>query len=452
MEKSVGVQVPLYPHGGREPEEGINTVQVTINTISEVEHEAEFEISGDELQPHFEKAYQEFRPKAQIRGFRKGKVPLPMIKQMYGEAIEQEALDDIANEIYRKAMEERNINPIGRPSMTDMDFKRKEHFRFKIKYEVKPQIALQKYKGILVEKPVHPVTDAEVEAEIQQIRRSNSTTLDAAEVTDTEYVVTADVQELDEAGSPLIGKKTPNARFYLADETLAGEIKTALAHAQMGGTYRATIESEHADHAHKNFLEFTVTRIQKVELPPLDAALVKKVTNDAASTPEGFRADIRNDLEKYWKGQSDARVNDGLANEIVRLHEFPVPESLVDAFQDSFVEEVKNRSKDKKLPKGFDEEKFRTENRAYAIWQAKWMLLKERIAEEEHLSVTDADIEALVEAEAARIGIGKDRLMEYYRKSNATTERILSDKIMSLLRENARITETPLSSEGKNPA
>jgi len=426
-------------------------VQVTINTISEVEHEAEFEMSGEELQPHFEKAYEKFRPKAEIRGFRKGKVPLPMIKQMYGEAIEHDALDDIANEVYQKTMEERHINPIGRPSMTDMDFRRKEHFRFKIKYEVKPEIVLQKYKGVPVEKPVHTVTDAEVDAEIQQLLRSNSTTVDAQEVADTEYVVTADVQELDEAGSPLIGKKTPNARFYLADESLTGEIKTALANAQTGGIYRVTLESQHEDHAHKNFLEFTVNRIQKVELPPFDEALVKKVTADKVSSPEEFRNDIRTDLERYWTGQADARVNDGLANELVRLHEFPVPETLVDAFQDSFVEEIKNRSKDKKLPKGFDEEKFRAENRAYAVWQAKWMLLKERIAEEEKLTVTDEDIAALVEAEATRIGIDKNRLMEYYRKSSAATERILSGKIMAMLKANARITETTSPNEEKRP-
>ena len=426
-------------------------MQVTINTISEVEHEAEFEMSGEELQPHFEKAYEKFKPKAEIRGFRKGKVPIPMIKQMYGEAIEHDALDDIANEVYQKAMEERHINPIGRPSMTDMDFRRKEHFRFKIKYEVKPEIVLQKYKGVAVEKPVHTVTDAEVDAEIKQLQRSNSITVDAQEVTDTESVVTADVQELDEAGSPLIGKKTPNAKFYLADESLAGEIKTALAKAQMGGTYRVTLESQHEDHSHRSFLEFTVSRIQKVELPPFDEALVKKVTSDTVSSPEEFRNSIRTDLERYWAGQADARVNDGLANELVRLHEFPVPETLVDAFQDSFVEEIKNRSKDKKLPKGFDEEKFRAENRAYAVWQAKWMLLKERIAEEEKLTVTDEDIATLVEGEAGRIGIDKNRLMDYYRKSSATTERILSDKIMAMLKANARITETTSPNEEKEP-
>ena len=71
-------------------------------------------------------------------------------------------------------MEEQNIHPIGQPTMVDMDFKRGEHFQFTIKYEVKPDITLEAYKGITVERPVHAVTDAEVEAEIQQIRRSSA--------------------------------------------------------------------------------------------------------------------------------------------------------------------------------------------------------------------------------------------------------------------------------------
>ena len=105
-------------------------MQVSITNLSDVQQEADIQLTQDDIQPKFERAYEKYRPKAEIKGFRKGKVPMPMIKQLYGEAIEQDALDDIASDFYRKAMEEKNIHPVGQPTIVDMDFKRGEHFHF----------------------------------------------------------------------------------------------------------------------------------------------------------------------------------------------------------------------------------------------------------------------------------------------------------------------------------
>ena len=416
-------------------------MQVSITNISDVQQEADIQLTQDEIQPMFERAYKKYRPKVEIRGFRKGKVPMPMVKQLYGEAIEQDALDDIASDVYRKAMEEKNIHPLGQPTVVDMDFKRGEHFHFKIKYEVKPDITLGTYKGIKVEKPIHIVTDAEVESEIQKIRRANSSTADAEAVTDTGYIVTADVQELDETGTPLIGKKTPGARFDLSDETLAPEICDALARAVTGETYRTKFESRHGEHSHSVHVALSVTGIQKVTLPPFDEQLVRKITGEKVTSVDEFRKNLRNDIERYWEEESLARLNDNIAKSLVEAHPFPIPESIVAGLLDSYVEDVRNRSRDRKLAKGFDEQKFREENRPSATWQAQWLLLSGRIAEAEKITVGDAEIEAVAEREAGKIGIEKERLLQYYRKSSSAANRILSDKLMAFLRSNARITE-----------
>jgi trigger factor len=416
-------------------------VEVTINTLSEVQQEADIEVSQEELAPHFQEAYERFRPKAQLRGFRKGKVPLELIKKLYGEAIEQDALDSIAETLYRKAMDERNIQPVGRPALTNMDFQRGSHFRFKITYDIRPDIKLKKYKGVSAEKLIHAVDDEEVDRETLQVRRSNSTRSPAERVTDSNHIVTAEVQELDDSGTPLIGKKQGEVQFDLSDTSLAEEVKTALQQAENGGVYRVTISSSDADRPQQTQLALTVTGVEKVELPELDDALVQKVTGGKLSTVDEFTQSIRADLTRYWEEQSNTRLRDAIADEIVRTHEFAIPDSMVDAFLDSFLEDIKNRSRDKTLPANFDEKKFREENRAYAIWQAKWLLLKERIAEEEGINVTDDDIVQLAGEEAQRVGLPKDRLVQYYKSSGAVKDRLLSDKVISFLREHAKIKE-----------
>jgi len=416
-------------------------VEVTINTLTEVQQEADIQVSHEELEPHFQNAYERFRPKAQLRGFRKGKVPMELVRKLYGEAIEQDALDSIAETLYRQAMEERGIQPVGRPALTDMNFQRGSYFRFKIKYDVKPEITLKKYKGISVEKAVHAVGDEEVDREILQVRRVNSAHSAVERVTDTDHIVTAEVQELDDSGAPLIGKKKTGVKFDLSDASLVDEVKTALQTAEKGGAYRVTMSSGEPDRPQQTQLALTVTEVEKVELPPLDDALVQKVTGGKISTLDEFTQTIRSDLTRYWEDQSNTRLRDAIADEIVRKHEFAVPDSMVDAFLDSFLDDIKNRSQDKTLPENFDEQKFREENRAYAVWQAKWMLLKERIGEVEDITVTENDIVQLAEEEAERIGVPKDRLAQYYKSSGAVRDRLLSDRVISFLREHSKIKE-----------
>jgi len=420
-------------------------LEVTITPLSDVEQQASIALTHEELQPHFAVAYERFRPKAEVRGFRKGKVPLDLIRKMYGEAIEHDALDGIADDAYRRAMEEHKVRPLGQPAMVDMDFKRGSHFKFTIKYEIRPDIALKPTSGITIDRPVHAVTNEELETELLQIRRSNAEKKPADHVTGTEAVVTADVQEVDETGTPLIGKKSSNMTFQLYDQSLTEEIRQALATAERGGTYRATLERKDGDQAQTMYIAMTVTDIQELQLPAIDEAMVTKLTGGRVTHPDEFKESVRNDIVRYWSEQSESHVRNALADEVVRMHEFPVPESLVEKFLDSFIEDIKSRSRGKSLPPGFDEKAFRQEQRANAIWQARWMLIKEQIAENEALDVSDAEIEQAAEADAGRIGLAKDKLLAYYKTSGSVRDRILSDKIMALLRERATIADRPMS-------
>jgi trigger factor len=417
-------------------------LEVTINMISDVQREADFLLNDADLQPHFEKAYKKHAPKVEIKGFRKGKVPMGMIKKMYGDAIEHEALDDIANDSFRTTMEERNIEPIGRPALVDMDFKRGGHFKFKIKYEVKPTIELKAYKGLRVEKLIHKVTDKDIDEETQRLRRIESSLLGVTLVRDeTDHVITADVQELAEDGMPLIGKKSKDAKFSLHDETLAPEIRDALRKAAVDETYRVRFESKHDDHEHKHHVAISVKKIERVELPEFDDGFVKKVTKEKVATKEEFLANLRKDLESYWVEQSERQVQDALVNEIVKSHDFEIPDALIRLYIESYLEDIKNRSKDRKLPQAFDMKKFYEANREYARQQAKWGLLRERIVEKENLNVTDQELEQLAEQEAPTLGMEKEQLLKYYKSYPGSTERVLSEKLMKLLRESATITE-----------
>ena len=420
---------------------GRNGLEVTVNHISGNEQEMEIIVSANELVPHFERAYEKARSKIELKGFRKGKAPIAIIKKLYGETVEQDSLDEISNDLYRQAVDEKNLEPVGRPTLVDLDYQRGEGLRFRVKYEVKPRFELKRYKGFNVEKMAHTVTEEEVAHEIDRLQRRNHTTEEVEAVTDDEHIVTIDLQELDDAGFPIIGKKNENARLYLADSQLFPEIKDAVKHTKVGNEHQVRIESSHGEHKHHTFVSLKVKKIEKVELPDFEDVFVKKITKGKIETVGQFRKSLREDLEKFWKEKSERQLSDAIVAEIIKQHDIPAPESMVRAILDSFIEEIRNQEPKKQLPKDFDEEKFRGENRAYAIRQAKWYLIKERILEVEKITVDDSDIEALAEQESNNIGIEKNRLVQYYKSSQVSHDKILSDKLMKFLKDNAKIRE-----------
>lgn len=418
-------------------------MEVTIQDLSEVSREVEIKATPEELQPHFNKAYADYRKKVEIRGFRKGKAPVDIIKKLYGDLIEHEALESIASDFYRQTIKEKNLKPIGEPTLIDLDFKHESGVKFKIHYDVRPEIVLKDYKGIEIEKVVHPVTEEDIEEEVLRLRRSNASFQEIDAAVDAEHIVTVDMQDVDESGAPIAGKRSPGVRFYLGDENLELPFKKALSNANKGGVYRVQFEHEHGDHKHNVNSELTVTKIEKIMTPELDQALVEKMTKGKTVSVEQFRADIRKDLEEYWKQQTERQVINSLTEEIIKRHEFQVPESLTRNVLDRLLEEMKNESPGKNLPDDFDVEKFNEQNRPYAVYQSKWALLREELIKSEAIDATDEDLAKLAERDAERMKIPIDRLVNYYKSSDQIKDRIIGDKLLKILTDSAIIKEVP---------
>ena len=424
-----------------ETQEKESQLNVNITNVNETRREIEIAVTLDELAPRFEEAYREYQPKVNLKGFRKGRVPLPIVKRLYGEAIEHDTVDKLIDDFYRQALEERNIKPVGKPVVIEHSYDRGAGARFKIHFEVTPEFELKGYKGIRVEKRRHTLSEEEVDHEVLRLRRANAITTPAEAATDDQFIVTADVQELDHTGFPVIGRKDKNVRFYLGGEDIDPELRDALMAARTGEERRVTLKSKHGDHEHETNLLLKVTSVAKFELPPFDDAFVDKVTKGKHTNVPSFLVMMRRDLAEYWESEAERRVDDAIVGELVRRHEFQPPDAVVDALLKSYVEDYAARQPGKKLLPDFDEEKFRSETRPRGVFQAKWILIRDRIIEAEHLVVDDEDVAALAEKESARMGIDRQRLVEFYKKSEQTRERILSGKITAFLRKHAEVTE-----------
>ena len=98
-------------------------MEYNVNEISMSEKEIEITLKYDEIKSDIDEEIKKQSKKLQVPGFRKGKVPPAMVKKLYGDALEYEASEKVANTRFWKIAESRELNPIGQPVMTDLDFK-----------------------------------------------------------------------------------------------------------------------------------------------------------------------------------------------------------------------------------------------------------------------------------------------------------------------------------------
>ncbi len=416
-------------------------MEVTIKNNNDCEQEMHITMSQEELAPHFEKAYREAAPALEIKGFRKGKVPMHMIKKMFGASIEYQAVEDISNDLFRKEIEARNINPIGTPTIVKLDFKPGTPLTYAIKYEMRPQFELKDYSVLTIEKYIHISNDTELNNEIERLQQTNSTLEEAQKIDDENYVATVDMVDFDEKGKILSTSKREGMRIYLKEKSTEKEIKEALQGISVGEVKEVKFTHQHGDHSHNVHLQLTVKKIEKVILPAVDDALAQKISNGKFQTIEELKQNIKKDLEDFWKERGDRRFENDLLSEIVKQYDFTIPESLIQNVTDTFIDDAKNQQPNKQLPKNFNEKQYREQSRETAIWQSKWLLIKEQFIAKEKIEIADAEIEKIAEEESAKLNIDKERLVNFYKSSDNALERLKYNRLIDILKQNVKITE-----------
>ncbi len=422
-------------------------MEIKTNNIDSCKQEAEFEVSYEELTPHFEKAYKKYKNKLSVPGFRKGKVPVSMLKKMYKDVIEQGSLEDVSNDLFRDYLKNNKVAILGEGSLIDMDYEPGIIFKFKVQFEIKPEIELKQYKNLTINKTIYPVTDKVIGDEIKYLRSKNCTYEDAEKAADDEFVVTLDVQKLDDSGLPIIGQSENGVKFYLNDKHLNKELKDQLVDIEKGQEKILTLTPKEGEMPEK--YNAKAEKIEKIILPELNKEFFDKFYKDEANNEDEFMERVKKDLEKIYSDMSNQELRNNIVNELIKINEIPVPEVLVNNILDSYIEDIKNQSQKRSLPSDFNEEEYRKTRRVDAILQVKWLLIREKIIDIEKIEVTEADIQPLIEEDAKKYNLPVDKIKSIYEKNEDIKFKVMDNKLLNFLIQNSKIKEVVKEEEQK---
>lgn len=422
-------------------------MEFVVNDISQSEKEVEVTLNYDEIRNEIDIEVKKQAQQIQMPGFRKGKVPKTILKQRYGNALEIEASEKVANARFWQLAKENDFKPIGQPVMTDLDFNIEKDFKFKVKYEVVPTIDVKDYKNQLIEVPDFKVKPEEVEKEIYHILRSNSTN-EVAEVVgdDDNFLLDVELTRLSKDVQPIENSKPEKMQIDLSNQNVHSDIKKNAKGKKVGDRFKfhfhdeKTIQNkdgqeekitEHFDY------EVLINEIKKIKLPELNEELIKKVTKDKISTEEELRREIEKDIQNYYEQKIEEFTRNKLVGQIIRSNDFTPPSFMVDSILDEMVKSEEERIK-KQGVKKVDTKYLREYLQPSALNEVKWYQLKTEIQKKEKIEVTDQELEELAKQDSEKTGLPVDKLLNYYKSSNQV-ERMLDKKTFDFLKMNNEI-------------
>jgi trigger factor len=430
-------------------------MDTTISKASPVEYELELHATAEDMEPKLKEALKEQRKHMDVQGFRKGKVPLGLVKKMHGDRIGYKVAEEFVQEAFETEVDDSDdIEPLGQPTITELDYEVDEDLRAVVRFGVRPEVDLQDVSTEQISMLEHEISEEDVEEEIERLRTEEADLLPMEdEPAGEEDFVNIDLQRIDpQTDTPIIGDKDEDLSFFLDDERLKEELREALVGKKAGDTFRVQLPQDPHDHDHgpggpdhdhgeeeDRLYEVTVNDVKGRDLPPFDEAFVRRISEQEFEDPEAFRAEVRRQLQEQWDEQAREMVQGEIIDKMLELHPVPVPESVIETYLDSFVKQVEEEH-DGELPDDFDEEHFRNRNRRDAEKQGRWMLIRDKIIEEEDLEVSDEELQDFFADQAAGDDeVSAQQIEQFYRQMPRMMDRvkqqILSDKVYDLLIE-----------------
>ncbi|MBO5946248.1 MAG: trigger factor [Clostridia bacterium] len=400
-----------------------------------------------------------------VPGFRKGIAPRSIIEKMYGKGVfYEDAINDLIPEAYTEAIKEAALDVVGQPEFDVVSID-DNGLVLSAKVYVKPEVEIKDYLGIEVEKEVLPVTDEEVDKEIETVRERNSREI---EITDRAAAM-GDTTVIDFEGFcdgvAFEGGKGTDYALKLGSGSFIPGFEEQIVGKNIDEEFDVNVtfpaEYHAADLAGKAAtFKVKIHAITSVELPALDDDFAKDISE--FDTFDEYKADLKAKIQTRHDKAADSAVEEKLVEALIEKLEADIPEPIFVAETENFVRDYDSRLRSQGLDlntyfkyTGMTLDSLREQVRPQAERQVKARLALEKIAALENVEVTDEDINGEYETIANAYGVELDQVKASI-DSAAIAEDMKVKKAMDLVKEkavvNAKKAPAKKSTTKKAPA
>ena len=407
----------------------------------------EFSVSKEVYEKAEYEAYKKNVKSINIPGFRKGKAPKAIIEKYYGKGIWfEDAINECIPEAFEEAVKEAGLDIVGQPQFDLVS--NEDDIVLKAVGFVKPEVTIDGYKGIAVEKKVEDVTDEAVDAEVEAARKRNARTIEindrAAEMGD---IANIDYEGFVD-GVAFDGGKGEGHDLTLGSGQFIPGFEEQIVGKNIGEEFDVNVsfpEKYHAAELAGKAATFKtkLNSLKAEELPALDDEFAKDVSE--FDTLDEYKADIKSKMVKRNEDKAEADVENALAEALMEKLVAEIPEVMFEIETENFVRDYDTRLRQSGLDlntyfkyTGLTLDALRAQMRPQAERQVKVRLALEKIASLESLVATEEETQAEFQKISDTYGVPVDQVKTMIAAEDLNAD-IVVGKALKLVRENAKV-------------
>lgn len=383
------------------------------------------------------KATAYYSKRVRLPGFRKGKVPGNVIRRRFGDAIKETIIRELVSDSWKVAVDREKLEPIAEPRVHSLKFEDDQPVTFEFLVEVKPALTLERLSGFSVKRTVPPVADAQVQEQLDHLRRENAPLRPIEDERprrgDHVQVSMATLTE-GEAGEPR------PYQLEIGSGQALPELEERIMEMAPGQTADVVIKfpEDYADESKRGqtmSVRVTLNGVKRLDLPAADDDFAREVGD--FDTIDQLRAAIREDLEKAAEREADAGVRRELLEQITAANQVPAPRPMVERV-------IRMYGRAYGVP---DDQlgKFATEFGPIAEAQVKRDLVLQHVAENEQLRATEDEVDERIE----RIAKARDQepgkvyaALQQDDRIKELESSITEEKVFDFLLKQSTVTES----------
>ena len=431
--------------------EGEETLRVESTEESPVVHRLEVEVAASRVERAYDRAYRELARSASVRGFRRGKVPRPVLERLYGASVSEQIEGALVSETLADAIEKSGLDPVGEPSVDAASPRKGTEFRYTARVEVRPEVEVPDLEGLTATRPVVEVTDEEVERQLERLRVQSAPVIEEPEGTAAalEHIAVVDfVGRID--GEPFEGGSGRGVEFEIGSGRFVPGFEDQLIGAQAGEDREVcvTLPEDYPGEAVRGkeaVFAVHLAELKRRHIPALDDEFAKDLGD--FDTLDALRERIGADFRAEREQNSRQALRHSLMDAVLERTSFDVPPGMVDRQLQHQLEMASRRLQgsvpDEALRSQLD--RWTEEWRPRAEREVREGLVLRALARAQGIEASDVEVGARLDALASEQGVEAEKLQKAYEEAGVTEgirAQLVDDKALEFLTSRAKVEET----------
>lgn len=365
-------------------------MNVSVRASGTWQHTLDIEIPVEEVERRLDETARGIQRRASLPGFRKGKVPLTLVRQHYADAVEQEFLESFVPQVTGEAVGEARLEPVVPALVRNLRFTPGQPLRFEALVDVRPELEARDYRGIPVTRHPRPVNDAAVDATLARLREESAVFVDLERPAERGDFVLVDSVRVDANGRRLSSTRARGVRIHLGAPDLLPDLEKGLLGAAEGQErtidVQAPAEDATQEPARPARYLVRVRKIQAQKLRDLDDNFARDVFH--LESLDELRSRVRLNLEEEERVRVGREVEGAITDQLVGRNPFDLPPRLVQWMLDRVIREAaRERTLDDAL-----RAELERRYRPGVERSLKREILLASVARQETLAVTDDEV------------------------------------------------------------